>query len=312
MNACNFNREVCFSLFCVVWLGSMLCLPTLSRAAENVITCPTNQDTPVQYGDIVKCSIEVVGDSDVFRFSGNAGETIIVQTAIRSGTGNPFAQLFDPDGINIGQGLNPFQVTMGKTGLHTIEVAEFGNNATVGYSLTVERIASPSPTARQMQYGQTLNDGISPVVDIDPFFFAGTAGDTVSLSVSKLNGTGNPLVQLFAPDGTNIGQGLNPFQVVLQQTGPHSILVTEFVNDNTVDYALTLQCISGACLVTPIPDVSGCLDLQGSPLAGRKVDLLQNNETTQTTKTDARGCYTFENTASGKTFQVIIRGPVVP
>jgi hypothetical protein len=212
----------------------------------------------------------------------------------------------------MGGGPNPFQITLQQSGPHTIMVTEFTNDATVDYALTVERIAPPSLIARQTQYGRTLNDSINPIVDIDSFFFEATVGDTVSVSVSRLGGTGDPLVDLFAPDGTRIGGGLNPFQVTLQQSGPHTIMVTEFTNDATVDYALTVQCISGDCTIVPIPDVSGCINRKGAPLAGRRVDLLQSDEPTQATITDVRGCYEFATIRSGKKFRVIIRRPRVP
>jgi hypothetical protein len=295
-----------------VAVGTVLSAPDTAIGAENVITCQPNQDTSIEYGDIVNCSIEAINDSDLIRFSGSIGETIMVQTFRLGGTGDPLVDLFAPDGTRMGGGPNPFQITLQQSGPHTIMITEFTNNATVDYALTVERIAPPSLIARQTQYGRTLNDSINSIVDIDSFFFEATVGDTVSVSVSRLGGTGDPLVDLFAPDGTRIGGGLNPFQVTLQQSGPHTIMVTEFTNDATVDYALTVQCISGDCTIVPIPDVSGCINRKGTPLAGRRVDLLQSDEPTQTTITDVRGCYEFATIRSGKKFRVIIRRPRVP
>ena len=53
------------------------------------------------------------------------------------------------------------------------------------------------------------------------------------------------------------------------------------------------------------------LDLKGTPLQGRRVELRQPNETTQVATTDIRGCYKFANAKAGKTFQVVIIGPTV-
>lgn len=61
-----------------------------------------------------------------------------------------------------------------------------------------------------------------------------------------------------------------------------------------------------------VPDVSGCTQLQGTPLTGRKVRLRQSFESDQTTTTDAAGCYKFDAAVSGKNFKVIINGPIVP
>ena len=61
-----------------------------------------------------------------------------------------------------------------------------------------------------------------------------------------------------------------------------------------------------------LPDVSGCINLQGLPLANRRVILRQKGEPKQSTRTDANGCYEFESVVSGKKFKIIIKGPVVP
>lgn len=61
-----------------------------------------------------------------------------------------------------------------------------------------------------------------------------------------------------------------------------------------------------------VPDVSGCITLQGSSIVNRKVILKQPLEPDQSTTTDANGCYKFDNAVSGKTFKVIIKGTKVP
>lgn len=109
-----------------------------------------------------------------------------------------------------------------------------------------------------------------------------------------------------------MADGFGKLTRTLEQTGPYTVLVNESGNNQTVDYALTVQCTSGDCTVVPIPDVSGCIDLKGSPLTGRQVDLVQANEPTKTTTTDTTGCYEFATVKSGKSFRVIIRGPTVP
>lgn len=70
--------------------------------------------------------------------------------------------------------------------------------------------------------------------------------------------------------------------------------------------------VTNAIIEMETPDITGCINLQGSPLVGRKVILRQPYEPNQITKTDANGCYKFDNAVSGKPFGVIIRGPVVP
>lgn len=59
------------------------------------------------------------------------------------------------------------------------------------------------------------------------------------------------------------------------------------------------------------PDVSGCVELAGAPLAGRKVILKQKSLAKQTWKTNYQGCYDFSGLEFGKPFRILVRGPVV-
>jgi hypothetical protein len=60
-------------------------------------------------------------------------------------------------------------------------------------------------------------------------------------------------------------------------------------------------------------DIRGCIELKGSPVVNVEVELTQPHEhKKKSTKTDANGCYKFKNAVSGKKFNIIIDGPVVP
>ena len=58
------------------------------------------------------------------------------------------------------------------------------------------------------------------------------------------------------------------------------------------------------------PDVTGCTDLKGAPLARREVLLRQRGEPSQITTTDVAGCYAFDHLVPGKAFRVSVRGLV--
>ena len=58
--------------------------------------------------------------------------------------------------------------------------------------------------------------------------------------------------------------------------------------------------------------ISGCVNLQGVPLANAKVMLKQDVARKQTTATDGAGCYKFGSIASGQAFKIEIDGPLVP
>jgi hypothetical protein len=54
----------------------------------------------ITYGSVVTCSIDSIGDTDVFRFSASAGEAVKLQATSQSG-GWPCIDLFGPDGGRI-------------------------------------------------------------------------------------------------------------------------------------------------------------------------------------------------------------------
>lgn len=63
---------------------------------------------------------------------------------------------------------------------------------------------------------------------------------------------------------------------------------------------------------TKEPIISGCVKMEGIPLAGREVILKQLDAPNQRRTTDANGCYGFPGAVSGRRFRVIIRGPAIP
>jgi hypothetical protein len=224
-------------------------------ALDESIPCdPEPTEMAISYSDAVSCSIDVLGDVDLFRFSGTAGDVITLLGSRLSG-GIPCVELFDPAGGPAGshcsnQGAR-INATLGQTGLYSILVSELSNDNTMDYTLVVERVAPPSISARHICPGCELQDNIDPIGDLELFFFSGTAGDVITLLGSRLSG-GIPCVELFDPAGGPAGshcsnQGAR-IDATLGQTGLYSILVSELSNDNTMDYVLSHQCIVGVCV----------------------------------------------------------------
>ena len=229
-------------------------------ALDESIPCdPEPTDMAISYSDVVSCSIDIVGDVDIFRFSGTAGEVVTVRGSKLAGGPNtaPCLELFDPQGGVVGshclsQGAR-IDAALAQTGTYSVLVSEFFNDNTMDYTFLVERVAPPSAGAGYICPGCELQDSIDPIGDHDLFFFVGTAGDVISILASKLAGGPNtaPCLELFDPQGGVVdshclAQGAQ-IDATLAQTGPYSILVSEFPNDNTMDYTLSYQCVVGVC-----------------------------------------------------------------
>jgi len=229
----------------VAGFAAVVLLIALARSAHAVegkpcVAEPT--DMVLQYGDLVTCAIDVVGDSDLFRFEGSVGEVVRVSIA---GTGGPFFTLSAPSGAPLtGGGLLPDVFTLTQTGTHTILVRQNTNSGTAQYALALDRLAPTASTARAIAYGQIVSDEINPAGDVDLFVFSGAAGTVVRVSAP---GSGGPAFEMFAPGGARLGGSILPQDFTLTQSGLHTILLHQNTNSATATYNLSVQCIAGAC-----------------------------------------------------------------
>lgn len=262
----------CFSTLLRCGLALMFLIPSLGKAAVEGVPCTSEPtDMIVQYGDLVNCQIDAIGDLDIFRFSGAAGEAIRVLISKLAGDGIPVFDVFAPDGsllcsrpttlpITAPSGAADCQLT--SSGTYSIRANEFFVDQTVSYSLSFERRAPPSVAAQPIDHGQIISSEIDGVGDIDAFFFEGEADDKVTIQISRASGNGIPVFDMFSPDGVLICSrpitlpipapaGATDCQ--LTQRGSHTILAREFQDNQTVKYNLTVECIIGVCPDPPVP-----------------------------------------------------------
>jgi hypothetical protein len=173
---------------------------------------------------------------------------------------------------------------------------------------------TPEPTDMAISYGDLITCAIDVAGESDVFRFLGSDGENAVLQVTSL-GSFSPCMELVAPDNTRTvecGAAVSQrIDTTLNLTGTYTVLVSALIPSSGA-YTFALQCLTGPCIIAPVPDVSGCIKLKGSPLANHRVILKQTTEPDQTTTTDANGCYEFENIVSGKRFDVIIEGPIAP
>ena len=138
-----------------------------------------------------------VGDSDLFRFQGTAGEVVLIKVVdFAGGAANPAASsswcdLPGPSWHPAANSLTcQIRTTLDASGLFTARVSELGNNSLMTYSVELDRLAPPSPVARSINPGDTLvGSAINPRGDADLFVFNGVAGDTISLRLTDQAGS---------------------------------------------------------------------------------------------------------------------------
>ncbi len=134
----------------VLFLSSLFFLSTPVVAEE--LSCPDGgAPMQVEYGDIVNCSIESVGDLDVFAISATEGDFI---SANVNYTGNDDCTLFrlrlrslDDNNEQLAIGSSAvcsgtrIEFTVAKTGIHTITIAESFNSHAGEYQVEFQCIS---------------------------------------------------------------------------------------------------------------------------------------------------------------------------
>ena len=120
-----------------------------------------------------------------------------------------------------------------------------------------------------IEYGEVIADAIDPVGDTDTFTFWGETGEKAVVQATSI-GSGSASVDVYGPGGGNpIASGVfDPrLAIPLAETGVFTIVVYDFGNDETMDYAIALERAGppspNAVAVAPGQTVSGEIELIG-------------------------------------------------
>ena len=232
----------------VIALG--LAFPRTTRSLPEGIPCaPEPTDMRITYGDAITCALESTGDSDVFRFLGTAGETVMLFTG---GSARPCLEVTAPGGkqqtaCSFGNFSERLDLTLVETGTYTVRITGVFDST---YTVVLERVSPPSRDRIPIQYGATLDGDLDPEYDFDLFVFRGGAGDSITI---EANGNVRPCIELVTPDDSrqvacDFGAFSQRIDRVLTQEGTYAVLYSGVF---TGAYTLSLQCLVGPCVPTP-------------------------------------------------------------
>jgi hypothetical protein len=253
------RRPFFFALFC---FAVFLCAVPAQAQFEGQACDPEPTDQLVPYGThVYPCHIDPVGDADLYRFQGTAGEVVVIRAVDISGTGvipSCALELIRPAGTVVASTSNSvlceIQTTLDATGLFTARVTESGNNHLMSYSLQVDRLAPNFSAPAALNPGDTLVGlRIDPLGDTDLIMFNGESGDMVTFTVTDQAGDSTiPACQLevYRPDGTLV-LAVNDnescvLNTTLDQTGVFAARVSELGDNNIMTYDIDYQCV-GTC-----------------------------------------------------------------
>ncbi len=134
-------------------------------------------------------------------------------------------------------------------GMHALrmEFYEHGGYATARLSWQRQQSATDPDDGRTIGYGQGLDGTVNPARDRDDYYFAGSAGQTITIRMDKRNSNLDTYVELYNPDGTLLGHdddggvGYNSrLAITLRQNGRHKVIAHGY-GSSTGGYRLSLS-----------------------------------------------------------------------
>ena len=222
-----------------------------SSGAPTTVSLPDAQVFPISVGDSVSDgtpapgagNIESAGNVDSYEFTGVAGQTIRFNDLGAIGCCSLYWQIYAPDGTIVGQdwfvgATYGASIALPESGSYEIDVSADGGTATGAYSFSITS-APDSQTFAISVDGPAVSDGQpatgagnieSPGSD-DEYAFTGTAGQTIRFNDLDLSPT-NLYWQLYAPDGTILGQNwlgaTEGQQLTLPESGQYTLRVNDY------------------------------------------------------------------------------------
>ncbi len=223
-----------------------------------------------------------LGDLDMWSFSANAGDSIIVRVGevTDDGSFHPQIRVYGPTGVLVGSDsqfvASEVAVTVSNTGPYTVVVSDADLNSASGDSLgntgTYRLHLAVSPGAFIVPGGDeggaltngATHEGTIHPGDLDMWNFAANAGDAIVIRMGQLidtNNLFNPQIRLYGPNGALVGANSTSLASEVAATATNSGTYTVVVSDanlalggdtigNAGTYRLHLAVSPGAFVVS--------------------------------------------------------------
>ena len=221
-------------------------------------------------------------DLDVFQFSAQAGDRVIVQVTETANYGSytPKVEVRGPDLVTVLDTVTSdgavLEFTVPRAGTHSILISDDDIYTANTYALTLVNLMDSLTSSGDLDgdaivSGQTL-EGHSAASDLDVFQFSAQAGDRVIVQVTETANYGSytPKVEVRGPDLVTVLDTVTSDGAVLEFTvpraGTHSILISDDDIYTANTYALTLVNLMDS--LTSSGDLDGDAIVSGQTLEG--------------------------------------------
>ncbi len=204
-------------------------------------------------GAVATGSFQTIPDFDVYTFSASAGQRLLLDAVMTSGTANSVIYLYPPGGGNavVATTADRIEWLTTTTGTYSLLIADSGLDQTGDYTISMLNVtAGPLTTGSDPDGGPIASSELktgqmNAIVDFDAFTFSGTAGHRVVVGALATGGLSfNTSMTLYPPNGgaaeasTFSGDRLDK---QLEMTGTYTVVVEDYGNTHTGTYSLTLM-----------------------------------------------------------------------
>lgn len=247
---------------------------TLATTSGGIVVPPGDEGGTMTNGFTHQGDLPV-GDSDVWVFTANSGDSIVVRLgeAVSGSSLYPSLQLYGPNGALLDSAVGSFaaEVITRATNSGTFivvagnyENGSFGGNG--AYRLTLAATATNTPiVVASGDEGGTLTNGYThagtlPVGDMDVWSFTANAGDGIVVRLGEaVSGSSlYPLVRIYGPNGALMDSAVGSFaaEVIARATnsGTFTVVAANYESGSfggNGNYRLTLATSAGGIVVPP-------------------------------------------------------------
>jgi len=203
--------------------------------------------TLISYGENKTATINFTFELDAYTFSASSEDSVIIRMR-SSWSKGPDIHLIATNGTLISQefgwSYSEISQILSDTGKYTILAGDYEGDDTGNYEIYIQNINNPNSTP--IAFGERKNATINSTLEVDPYTFSGSSGDSVLIRSSSFDI--DPEIRLIAPNGTLISQksgwSYSEIAQILTDTGEYTILAGDYAGDDTGDYEICIQNIN--------------------------------------------------------------------
>ncbi len=200
---------------------------------------------PITCGQTLPGNVHDVAQSNTYRFSGAAGDTVSITARQTSAFLTACWQLYDPEGLVVTGACGQAQKTLAADGSYTIRVYDDNDTETGTYDVNLVVVSdTASSCAQTITCGQTLPGSVAAVGQSNSYKFSATAGDTVSITARQTSTFLTGCWTLYDPAGIAVTGACGQAEKTLAASGHYTIRVYDNDDLETGTYDVNLVVIS--------------------------------------------------------------------